>query len=462
MEKLLLSKEELFSVLDSIHEGVEICTSEGIIIYINDAYKKLTGLSEKNRIGVCVFNIAPQGALASVLRTGKSIIGYTVNVSGSNVKLTTNTVPLKNGGELKGAVAVIQDITETVELGEKVKASSESLRGLQEKINELMSAHYSFYDLIGNSSSLQKAIKIAKKVAKTNATVILTGESGTGKELFAHALHNDSNRYDKPFVRINCAAIPDNLLESELFGHEKGAFTGAVERKQGLFELAINGTILLDEVSDMSLGNQAKLLRVVQEKEFTRIGGTNPLKTNVRLLVATNRDLISMVGNGKFRQDLFYRLNVVSIEVPPLRERKDDIQLLVSHFIEKFNKKMGKTISGVKKEVLDDFYSYNWPGNVRELEHTIERAIIVCEGDVITENDVFFKQIQIYKRPISTLQGDEIFPLNEVEKIHIVNALKKYGNNYRGKLQAANDLNISITTLYNKINKYKLLANDYS
>jgi Nif-specific regulatory protein len=221
------------------------------------------------------------------------------------------------------------------------------------------------------------------QVASTNTTVLIRGESGTGKELIAHALHYNSPRTQKPFVKVSCAALPETLVEAELFGHERGAFTGAEMRKQGRFELADGGTLFLDEIGDLSPLTQVKLLRVLQEREFERLGGTSTIKVNVRLLAATNRDLEQSIANGTFREDLYYRLNVFSIFVPPLRERKDDILLLADHFLAKYAREHGKPIKRIATSTIDMLSSYHWPGNVRELENTIERAVLVCEKGVI-------------------------------------------------------------------------------
>ena len=246
---------------------------------------------------------------------------------------------------------------------------------------------YKFQNFIGDSSSMNKVFRTIEKVADTDSTILILGESGTGKELVARAIHYHSARRDKPLIPVNCGAIPEELLESELFGHEKGAFTNAIRTRIGRFEMANGGTIFLDEIAEMSPHLQVKLLRVLQEQEFERLGGTRTIKCDVRIIAATNKNLEQAVTDGKFREDLYYRLKVIPIQLPPLRERKSDIPLLVNHFLEQMNKAKKKKIRGMEREVLKALEEYDWPGNVRELENVIERMVILTEGDYITIED---------------------------------------------------------------------------
>lgn len=244
-------------------------------------------------------------------------------------------------------------------------------------------ARFDFSNLIGNSGPMQRIYEQIEKVAHSNATVMIRGESGTGKELIAHAIHHNSLRRDRPFIKVNCAALPDSLIESELFGYEKGAFTGALAQKKGRFELAEGGTLFLDEIGDLSSSTAVKLLRVLQEREFERVGGTRTIKADVRLVVATNKDLEKAIATGAFRDDLFYRLNVFTVFLPPLRERKPDVLLLSNHFLEVFNSAHGKAVKRISTPAIDMLMSYHWPGNVRELSNTIERAVLICDEHVI-------------------------------------------------------------------------------
>lgn len=316
--------------------------------------------------------------------------------------------------------------------------------------------------LLGTSSAMQQLRDLIRRVARTEAAVLIQGESGTGKELVARELYRQSPRAEAPFIRVNCAAIPENLIESEFFGHEKGAFTGAISKREGRFELAHGGTILLDEVSEIAPTIQAKLLRVLQEKEFERVGGTRTIKVNVRVIATTNRNLEESIANKEFRQDLYFRLNVVPIHVPPLRERQDDIALLAEHFVRRFGRKHGVQVRGLGPECLDSLRDHAWPGNVRELQNVIERAVILCEqNEVLRAEHLGFSAAppafrastsaaaKLDGTPVSST-GD--FPtLGELEKRHILAALERCADN---RTHAARLLDISIRTLRNKLNDY--------
>jgi DNA-binding NtrC family response regulator len=303
----------------------------------------------------------------------------------------------------------------------RLKNELEYLRGTQQDI-------YDFDRIVGSSTALQKVLDIVKKVAKSNTTVLIRGETGTGKELIAGAIHHNSLRTSRNFVKVNCAALQENLLESELFGHEKGAFTGADKQRIGRFEQADGGTLFLDEIGDMSPSTQAKILRVLQEHEFERLGGTRTLRVDVRLIAATNRDLPGMVQAGLFREDLYYRLNVVSIEMPPLRERKDDIVPLANSFIQRFSAELKKRIDGLEPDAQKLLMRYNWPGNIRELENAIERAMLLAEGRAIVADDLRLGETvsvgsgrdhgAIVKIPPTGV------PLEDVERHALVEALK--------------------------------------
>lgn len=325
---------------------------------------------------------------------------------------------------------------------------------LSKEVFNLRQELYNFGDftIIGRSKKMQEILEMVKKVASTSATVLILGESGTGKELIAKALHFLSDRRDKPYVKVNCAAIPENLLESELFGYEKGAFTGAISKKIGKFERADGGTIFLDEIGDMGLNLQAKLLRVLQEKELERLGGIDPIKIDVRIIAATNKNLEEMVRDGAFREDLYYRLKVVPIYVPPLRERKEDIPLLVDYFLDKYSKEFGKVKPGISEDAMDIIKEYDWPGNIRELENTIERILILNSGNVISKEMLPYEIIgnknlnsKFFKLP------DEGINLEDLEKNLILQALEKAEGN---QTKAAKLLGISRYTLIYRMEKY--------
>ena len=327
-------------------------------------------------------------------------------------------------------------------LAEHRKIVEENL-SLRQRLEE----RHHFESIITKSSKMQRVIELIKVVAKSNATVLITGESGTGKELVARAVHSHSPRMGRPFVAVSCGALPESLLESELFGHEKGSFTGAYAQKKGKFEFANRGTLFLDEVGEMSGNIQVHLLRVLEEKEFTRVGGNEPIKVDVRVISATNKDLKRAIANGEFREDLYYRLNVVTIELPPLRERKEDIPLLAQHFLNKFALENDKEVTGFSPEATKSLLDYDWPGNVRELENAVERGVILAKGSLVTVADLPQESASLARSvPIGRA-------LREVERNHILSVLNGTGGNYS---EAARVLGITRMTLYNKAREYSL------
>jgi len=323
-------------------------------------------------------------------------------------------------------------------------------------LKERLGSGFNTGDIIGRSRVMLELLETVSLVAPTEATVLITGESGTGKELIASAIHLNSPRREKPFIQVNCAAITETLLESELFGHERGAFTGADRRREGRFRLAHGGSIFLDEVSEMSVAMQAKLLRVLQEKEIQRVGGEEVLKVDVRVMAATNKDLKKEIEAGRFREDLYYRLNVVTLAVPALKERREDIPLLAQHFLETFAEKNRKHIKGFTPQAMDRLVRYNWPGNVRELMNAIERGVILCRGEYIAENDfpLSLRQAEVpeLEQVRDGLPAD--LPLEEVEKVTILNTLESAGGN---KSETARRLGITRRTLHKKLKKYGVM-----
>ncbi|MGB4450670.1 MAG: sigma 54-interacting transcriptional regulator [Tepidanaerobacteraceae bacterium] len=444
-------KEQLSIILNTAHEGIQMVDRKGIIKYVNQGFTRITGIPASQRIGTNVFEVSPDGALVEVLRTGKPCMGKRNKAVGSNAEVISNASPIIINGEMIGAVVVFQDITEVLRLTEELQRSTSVINGLRDEIIKLSEGRGRFDDIICESSKMKNIINLARKAAREDSTILITGESGTGKEIFANAIHAESPRAGKPFIKVNCAAIPENLLESELFGYEAGAFTGASKLKLGKFELASGGTIFLDEIGDMSPMLQAKLLRVIQEREIERIGGNKPIKIDVRIISATNRDLLALIGSGAFREDLYFRLNVININIPPLRERREDIPALTRVYIEHFNRKFQKNIKGVTEKAKDMLLSYDWPGNVRELMNILERTILMSQGEWITDDLLrpYFDQVKI-----KSSSRDAIMPLEEMEKDLIMRALKEFGSSVEGKRKAAEALKISLATLYNKIKKY--------
>ncbi len=334
-----------------------------------------------------------------------------------------------------------------------------ALRSENDILKSQLQARYGFDKIIGQSAAMQSIYRIIERVARTDTTVLITGESGTGKELIANAIHYNSERRDKPLVPINCGAIPEELLESELFGHEKGAFTGALRDRKGRFELAHQGTVFLDEIGDMSPKLQVKLLRFLQERKFERVGGSRTIEVDVRIIAATNKDLESAVKNGAFREDLYFRLNVIPIHVPPLRQREGDVPILVQHFLRLHCQKKGLPLKKMAKEALECMESYDWPGNVRELENLIERLVILTENDVIHLQDLPERLRKVApKSPTPSIEiGEEGIDLKQVledlENKLILDALRKAGG---VKNQAAKLLGLNRTTLIEKLKKKQL------
>jgi len=346
-----------------------------------------------------------------------------------------------------------REIKRAVERGVERRSLIRNIRFLETELGTVWG------NMVGKSRPMERVFSLMKRVADTPTTVLISGESGTGKELIAHGLHNASSRREAPFVSINCAAVPETLLESELFGYDKGAFTGATQMKEGKFEFADGGTLFLDEIGEMPLGLQVKLLRVLQEQEFQRVGGNKDIKVDVRIIAATNKDLREEVDHRRFREDLYFRLNVVHIEAPPLRERLDDVPPLVAHFVEKFGKKLGRSIRDVAPDVMTAFCRYPWPGNVRELENVIERALVLCKGNSITVDDL---PLELRQSSHTEKEHDLAIPwdkglagaLDSIEERMICEALKNSGN---VQAKAAKILGISRSNLQYKMKKYGLM-----
>ena len=335
---------------------------------------------------------------------------------------------------------------------QRLRDENRTLRNDKNQLLTQLKKNYTFSSIVGSSEVMQKVYDTIEVIAPSKATVLIHGASGTGKELVARAIHYNSPRQNKPFIKLNCAALPEGLMESELFGHEKGAFTGAIRSTKGRFELADTGTLLLDEIGEMSLPLQAKCLRVLQEREFEKVGNPNPLSVDVRVIATTHRDLVEEVKNGKFREDLYYRLNVVPVYLPPLRDRIDDVPLLVDHFMGIYNAENDKNIEGIDDDALDLLMAQEWKGNVRELENQIERAVVLCHETALS---VKYFQFDREVSSTSTAPGVEgIIPgmaLREVEKRLILSTLNAENNN---RTRASEILGISVRTLRNKLNEY--------
>jgi PAS domain S-box-containing protein len=438
--------DQFFNViLNSIADGVFTTDNDGKITFMNKAGEEITGFSNKEALGRYCFDIfradicQSRCALKETLKTKKEIINLPATIlkkGGQKVPISISTAVLKNErGQMIGGVETFRDLSAIEELKKE------------------LSQKYTLGDIISKNHLIHDIFNILPNIAESDSTVLIQGASGTGKELFAKAIHHLSRRKEKPFIKVNCGALPDTLLESELFGYVKGAFTDAKKDKPGRFALANEGTIFLDEVGDMSPSLQVKLLRVLQEKEYEPLGSTSPRKTDVRIIAATHQDLSKLVSEGKFRDDLFYRLNVVRIELPPLSQRREDIPLLIDAFVQKFNAKMGKQIMGVSDQALRLLLKYDYPGNVRELENIIERAFVLCGGNRI-DKDCLPKERTMNREEIKSIRPlEEKYPFERAEAEVLEKTLKKHQGN---RINTAQELGISRATLWRKIKRYKI------
>lgn len=457
VDKLLhenaLMQERLQMILESVQDGICVVDRSGEVTYVNPSYLRIVHKTPEMVVGQNVFEKAADGNRCAVLRSGIARIG-SIRHKKDGTTIVANVNPIFVDGEIAGVVSVIKDITEIQTLMERLSQVSAKAEYLEQELLRTKKTAQAFANYIGKSGKVVDVLALASKAADSSANVLIRGESGTGKEVIAEGIHYASGRRRGPFIRVNCGAIPGALLESELFGHEKGAFTGAVRRKLGKFELANHGTIFLDEIGELDKNLQVKLLRVLQQKEFDRVGGEETIHVDVRIIAATNRDLEAMVHEGTFRDDLYYRLNVIPIILPPLRDRPDDIPLLVEHFIEKISKENKKNVRGITPDAMQMFMHYRWPGNVRELENVIERVITLMDTDLITAAMLpSYIKGDIAGREVQSLADDTVLPWEEYEKQIIANALRQ-GTSFNG---AAKLLRISHKTVAAKARKYGLV-----
>jgi len=425
------------AILDSVNEGVFTVDKDWRITAFNAAAERITRISRNTAVGSLCFDVFRANicekdcALRRTMASGKPVVNATahiINQQGDLIPIRISTALLRDSaGNIIGGVETFQDLTQVEQL-------QKELRG-----------RYTFEDIIGRSSSMIRLFEVVRLVAESNSTVLIEGPSGTGKELFARAIHNLSARKNKPFVAVNCAALPDTLLESELFGHKAGAFTDAKRDKLGRFALAEGGTIFLDEIGDISAAMQVRLLRVLQERVIEPLGGIKPVPIDVRVIAATQRKLLKEVQAGRFRDDLYYRIRVVHLELPALKQRREDIPLLVDYLISKFNRLHGKDISGVSDHVMARLMEHDYPGNIRELENIIEQAFVLCRGGIIEMN-----HLPPELRPASGpgTEAGQPMSLNAFEKLFIMKALER--NNGNRKL-TAKELGINVSTLFRKI-----------
>lgn len=444
-------------VLDNGKEAYLAIDREGAVIMLNTPMAQLLGVQWSDAVGRHVTQIIPDSKLQLIPVSGKGQDMQVILINGKQVLVSH--YPMFRGGKIAGAVCkvLLEDPQQLLALA-VIKPNQRAEQGADNKTRSGSKgdgARYRIDHIIGQSSSMLYLKGTIARVARGPSTVLINGESGTGKELMAHAIHLESARRNRPFIKVNCAAVPESLLESELFGYQEGAFTGARRGGQtGKFELADDGTIFLDEIGDMPLSMQAKLLRVLQEKEIERLGENKTRNIDVRVIAATNRNLRELIQAGQFREDLYYRINVVSLTAPPLRERMEDLGELTGYFIKKFNRSFNHKVAGISREVMRLFNNYHWPGNVRELENIIERAFNLVEGDYINTQHLphYLQHYEQSSRP-SVLKKNLPTLLEQVEKDALLEALDASGGN---KMQAAKTLGISRAWLYKKMKYYDI------
>src|SRR6056297_1146568 len=455
--------EAIIQVLDYIDEGIQIVDENGKIVYYNKTARLYDGIDDETALGRHILEIYPSltfetSTLLKSMRTLSSILNQEqnfINYKGDKISTVNSSIPIKSGSKIIGAIEVSKNITKVRELSEKIVDLQSEL--YKPKVNkkkdkkEGNGTSFTFVDIIGQTKDMLKLKTLAFKASQTNSPVLIGGSTGTGKELFVHSIHNASDRKRNPFIAQNCAALPANLLESILFGSVQGSFTGAKDRP-GLFELADGGTLFLDEINSMPLELQAKLLRVLQDKKIRRVGGSKTIDVDVRIIAAYNSKLKEILEKKELRRDLFYRLNVISMIVPDLKDRKDDLPILLEFFIEKYNKKNNKFIKEVSNEVMDIFMNYDWPGNVRELEHVVEGISSIYDIDIIREEHLPYHFTE--KNHIPSSYNGKIEPLNKAherkEKELILTALNKTDGNVS---KAAELLEIPRQTLQYRIKK---------
>ena len=445
-------KHEIIEALtETIFYGLVIIDEYGIITHLNENYCRFLQVNQSEAVGMHVTEIIENTRMHYVLNTGKAEMFHPQFVR--NNYMIANRIPLKVEGHIVGVIGVVlfRDMHDLSNLNSEIRHLLAEVEWYKHQLNQQTGVKYFIHDIIGSSDAILEIKEKIKKIAPSNLPTLITGESGTGKELVAHSIHQLSDRNEKPFISINCAAIPEHLFESELFGYEAGAFTGAKrEGKQGKFQLADGGTLFLDEIGDMSLSTQVKLLRVLQEGEIQKVGGTTSYKIDVRIITATNQMLDKLVEDKKFRKDLYYRINVMNIHIPPLRNRPDDMMIIANYLLTKLTEKAGKRVTSFSEEVVQLFHEHTWPGNIRELENVIQSAIFLTNNEVIEREDVPKIMQPDVNKTIETKNLKSV--VKQAEKDAILQVLKETSN----KKTVAKKLEISLSTLYEKINEYGL------
>ncbi|AGF56749.1 sigma-54 interaction domain-containing protein [Clostridium saccharoperbutylacetonicum] len=437
------------SIFDSLYDGVLIADKDNNVVYVNPAYTRITKVEAKDIIGRKIGDVRIGSRLPEVIKSGEKLLGIKRSVN--NVEYFVNMVPVFENGEVVAGISILNEINDIYKLMEELNNSKRIIKDLKKKIKANDKAKYTFDSIIGEDTKTEELKKFGKKIAKKKVNILITGESGTGKELLAQAIHNGSDRRDEPFIAINCATFEANFLESELFGYEEGAFTGAKKGgKMGLFQKAEGGTIFLDEISEMDYNLQARLLRVLQENIIRPIGAINEISIDVRIIAATNRNLENMIINKEFRADLYYIIAVFTIDTIPLRERKGDIEPLINYFLGESEQKFNKKVK-LSEEAFNVLYNYKWEGNVRELKNIIEFGVMMTDEALIRVEHLPKKlQIEGIKESVINVRllKDAV---REFEEKEINKVIDIYGNTLEGKKKAAEALGISLASLYNKM-----------
>ncbi|RPJ11745.1 MAG: PAS domain-containing protein, partial [Desulfobacteraceae bacterium] len=417
-------------VLDNIRNGVMITEPDGKIIFFSSTYGNFLGIDHKSTIGKNCADVVENTRMPTIAKTGIPEINHPHRIMGQD--MVVQRIPIKKDGKVIAVYGQVmfEDVRDVQALAAKLSFLESKVKLYEKELVSLRASKYTIKNIVGNSEAISELKQLALKAAQANAPVLILGDSGTGKELFAHSIHHASDRRPFPFVRLNCAAIPKELLEAELFGYEPGAFTGAGNKgKPGKFELAHRGTIFLDEIGELPLEMQPKLLRVIEEKEIERLGGTRVSRFDFRLIAATQENLGQSVERGKFRKDLYYRLNVIPVQIPPLRERKEDIRVITEHLVNSLNKDLGMNVTGIAPEVISIFEKYDWPGNVRELSNVLERILYSMEGDTIGINHLSFS-LQSLGAGVTPYNPASLKRLREeMEREALVQAIRLANNN---------------------------------
>lgn len=442
-------EEELEVLYNSVQEAIEVANKDGVIQYVNPFFSRVTGISPHERVGKNIFEISPDGALARVLRTHEPIYAHRSKMEECDLEIVANASPIIVDGNIEAGFSVFHPLTDTCKLVEEIEDLKQDISELSTRVNQIAVSSYTFDDILGSHPDFERIRNKARRFAKTNAPILILGESGTGKETFAHAIHSASARKNKPFLKVNCADIPESLLEWELFGYEKSVKGGTPEKKLGKLELASGGTLFINEIGEMNYPLQTKLLQILHKRDFGNGSGTPTHNVDIRIIATTNRNLREQVTQGVFSADLYNRLNGAELHLPPLREHKEDVLTYAQTFILKFNRKLGKRVLGMTTQAEQLLLDYHWPGNIRELKNVIERAMDSVKEDVLHYKD-FMGLIEISPEE-EELKCREPMALDELEKRMIRLALQRYGNSVEGKKRAAGVLNISLATLYNKL-----------